>query len=159
MSRTVVTLFFVAAAAAVCADASDDESRHARAIWLPSKSNPSCTGGVVSILQGQTKTLTSHRAYGHQAYPSDYQCRWLVLPDACDLSLVCDLGVHSPNRGRDGDCSPLDDYLQLEGYGGAYDTKYCGHDRLSVRLTGALKMNFVSQAESRSKRKVYSTRY
>lgn len=153
MSRTVVTLVLFAVVV-WAEDPNDDTNRRARAIWLPSKANPQCTGGVVSMLDGQTKEVSSHRSYGHQAYPSDYQCRWLVLPDACDLSLVCDLGVHSPNRGRDGDCSSLEDFLQLEGYGGAYDTKYCGKDRLSVRVSGPLKIHFVSQAETNSKRKV-----
>ena len=84
------------------------------------------------------------------------QCRWLVASVGCDLSLVCDLGVNSPGKtisrdGRDTWCPPQEDYLRLEGYDGAYDTKYCGKERVSIKMKGPLTLSFVSQVQ-RSKR-------
>ena len=84
------------------------------------------------------------------------QCRWLVTSVGCDLSLVCDLGVNSPGKtisrdGRDTWCPPQEDYLRLEGYDGAYNTKYCGKERVSIKMKGPLTLSFVSQVQ-RSKR-------
>ena len=52
---------------------SPHEERTARAIWLSSKSNPECSGGVYTLSAGEETELNSHRSYGHNSYPSDYQ--------------------------------------------------------------------------------------
>ena len=55
------------------ADGDTSAARDSRAIWLPSKNNPECTGGVYTMLDGDKTNLTSHKNYGNSAYPTDYQ--------------------------------------------------------------------------------------
>lgn len=123
--------------------------RDGRAIWLPGKHNPECTGGVITLFGGDETNVSSHKSYGHNPYPSEYQCRWLLLPMDCDMGLVCDLGTQDGRsllgqNSQDG-CSKAGDFLRVEGYDGAYDVNYCGRDKISIKVQSSLVLSFVSQ--------------
>ena len=72
-----------------------------------------------------------------------FQCRWLILPNNCELNLVCSLGTRK-QEGRVGDldlisasqnqkCSNFD-FLRVIGYKGAMDAVYCGDEKLSLKV-------------------------
>ena len=78
------------------------EERRSRAIngfnQENSVKNSQCPGTVITMLEGFATVLKSHNGYGKVPYPSDYLCRWLILPKDCELSLVCNLSTREKRR-------------------------------------------------------------
>lgn len=64
------------------------EEREARAIWLPSRKNNQCTGGVFTMVDGDAMELKSHKSYGSEAYPSDYQVRNTSFIEPVDGAVI-----------------------------------------------------------------------
>ena len=80
----------------------------------------------------------------------DSQCRWLVFPNGCELSLVCGMGTPEDSTSRDGKCSASkSDYLRLVAYGGIVDSRYCGQEKVSIVVGGKqpIALMFKSQAK------------
>ena len=135
------------------------EERRSRAINSfnqdNSVKNNQCPGTVITMLEGFATVLKSHNGYGKVPYPSDYLCRWLILPKDCELSLVCNLSTRERRRAR-GErrkCSIKSDYLRVEGYAGALDTYYCGqNENISIKLheNNPVKLTFKGQERESS---------
>ena len=66
--------------------------------------------------------------------------------------MVCDL--LTPNEeSRQSECSTYDsDYLRLVGYGGIMDTKYCGNEKVSIKVDGKYPLAMMFRSQWRSKR-------
>ena len=69
------------------------------------------------------------------------------------MSLVCDLKTPQTTGRQQQECSATkSDYLRLVGYGGIVDSKYCGHNKVSIKVHGnhPLALMFKSQKRSSS---------
>ena len=143
------------------------EERRARAISSfnqeNSVTNNQCPGTVITMLDGFATVLKSHNGYGKVPYPSNYLCRWLIIPSDCELSLVCNLSTRERrrSRGERRKCSVRSDYLRVEGYAGALDTYYCGqNEKMSIKLheNNSVKLTFQGQERDPSYDKVHHDR-
>jgi len=95
--------------------------------WSISRHHRNCQGSLTALKRDEATLAKSHAGYGQEPYPEDYFCRWLFLPDGCDLGVECDVGTkrnlrrsRSFNKCHDGD------YVRVVGYKGASDNFYCG---------------------------------
>ena len=66
------------------------------------------------------------------------------------MSLVCDLKTPQ-TTGRQQECSATkSDYLRLVGYGGIVDSKYCGHNKVSIKVHGNYPLALMFKSQKRS---------
>ena len=94
-------------------------------------------------LYHQTKILATPLVCAIVIIQNLFQCRWLILPNNCELNLVCSLGTRK-QEGRVGDLDLLSatqnqkcsnfDFLRVMGYKGAMDAVYCGNEKLSLKV-------------------------
>ncbi len=64
-----------------------------RVLWTGRRESSSCRGTVTHLRRDQATVIKSHYGYGLEPYPADYNCRWLFIPDECDLGVECSMGT------------------------------------------------------------------
>ena len=80
-----------------------------------------------------------------------FQCRWLLYSNNCQMSLVCDLKTPQTTGRQQQECSATkSDYLRLVGYGGIVDSKYCGHNKVSIKVHGNHPLALMFKSQKRS---------
>ncbi len=70
-------------------------SAKGRVLWTGrgQSSSGRCRGAVTKLRRDEATVVSSHYGYGQEPYPADYHCRWLFIPDECDLGVECQLGT------------------------------------------------------------------
>ena len=68
-----------------------------RVLWTGGHSSV-CRGSVTHLRRDEATLLRSHSGYGRSPYPPDYMCRWLVIPDRCDLAVECGVDTKANDR-------------------------------------------------------------
>ena len=67
------------------------------------------------------------------------------------MSLVCDLKTPQTTGRQQQECSATkSDYLRLVGYGGIVDSKYCGHNKVSIKVHGNYPLALMFKSQKRS---------
>ena len=67
------------------------------------------------------------------------------------MSLVCDLKTPQTTGRQQQECSATkSDYLRLVGYGGIVDSKYCGHNKVSIKVHGNHPLALMFKSQKRS---------
>ncbi len=70
-----------------------DRDGEGRVLWTGRGKSSSCRGSVTKLRRDEATVVRSHRGYGQEPYPDDYHCRWLFIPEGCDLGVDCDMGT------------------------------------------------------------------
>eukprot|EP00095_Tigriopus_kingsejongensis_P002797 snap_masked-scaffold157_size297442-processed-gene-1.8 protein:Tk02797 transcript:snap_masked-scaffold157_size297442-processed-gene-1.8-mRNA-1 annotation:"coagulation factor xi" len=95
-----------------------------------------CRSTVTTLRKDEATVLKSHHGYGLEPYPENYSCRWLFLPDDCNLALKCDVGTFRNlrrSRSRFAQCTDAD-FLRVMGNRGHLDEFYCGNQGAEINL-------------------------
>jgi len=129
-----------------------DLARASKYDWTGVLDNPECSGNVLSLNPGESTRVLSHKSYGKDEYPENYMCRWLIYARQCQLNMVCDLKTPESNS-RENTCSVFtSDYLRLVGYGGVMDTKYCGDEKISIKVDGSYPLALMFKSQDKAQR-------
>lgn len=127
-----------------------ESDRQGRAIWTGREKSNNCRGSVTHLKENEATLLRSHRGYGKTPYPPDYDCRWLLIPQDCDLGLECDIGTYrNLRRSRSFEKCVGADYLRVLGYRGTLDSFYCGDKGPNVTFYGDNAVALVFKSNER----------
>ncbi len=123
-----------------------------RVLWTGRDRSKQCGGTVTTLKKNEATVLKSHYRYGIEPYPEDYYCRWLFIPEDCELGIECDVETASNDRRSRTSSRCLDaDYLRLVGYRGTMDSFYCGQRHLNVSFTGGDAIALLFRSNHRNK--------
>ena len=127
-----------------------ESDREGRAIWTGKAKSDHCRGSVTHLSANEATILKSHRGYGKTPYPANYNCRWLLIPQECDLGLECNLGTYrNLRRSRSFEKCVGGDYLRVLGERGHSDTFYCGENGPNVTFSGNNAVALVFKSNDR----------
>lgn len=110
-----------------------------------------CRSTVTTLRKDEAMVLKSHQSYGMEPYPENYLCRWLFIPDDCNLALKCDLGTFRNlrrSRSRFEQCTGAD-YLRVLGNRGHLDQFFCGDSGPQMELDKDSAMALMFQSQER----------
>ena len=130
---------------------SDSDGRSA---WTGRKQSSQCRGAITKLKKDEATVLKSHFGYGKQPYPEDYQCRWLFIPDDCNLGIECSLGTnYNRRRGRTSQKCIGGDYLRVLGYRGTTDKFFCGSRGFNLTFAGNDSVALMFKSRERKEQK------